>query len=137
MIQKNHVTAGLIFLNVVLIIDMLYVLFLGSLIWVYTLHELNNFHQVYSEQTPATRIAVQDMVSSSICLDDPYPTLFKFKCCGYFNNTDLVEIGGTFCATPTLASQSTSLCWSPITTHADITLNPIFSFVKTYTLCLS
>jgi len=112
-IQKNHVTAGLIFLNVILVIDMLYVLFLGSLIWVYTLHELNNFHQVYSEQTPATRIAVQDM----------------FKCCGYFNNADLVEIGGTFCATPTLASQTTSLCWSPITSHADITLNPIFSTI--------
>lgn len=63
-IQKNHVTVGLICLNVVLLLDMLYVLVLGSLIWVLTLHELVNFHQIYSEQTPAIRIAIQDMVSS-------------------------------------------------------------------------
>lgn len=112
-IQRNHITAGLVLLNWVLIIDMLYVLFLGSFIWVYTLHELNNFHQVFAAQTPATRIAIQDM----------------FHCCGYFNNADLVEIGGNFCANSTLVSQTQSLCWSPITSKADQTLNPIFSTI--------
>lgn len=112
-IQRNHFTAGLFFLNWVLILNMFYVLVLGTLIWFYTLHELNNFHQVYSEQTPATRIAFQDM----------------FKCCGYFNNTDLVEIGGTFCADSAFVTQTTSLCWAPITSAADNTLNPIFSTI--------
>jgi len=112
-IQRNHITMGLVILNWVLLIDMVYVLFLGSSVWVITLHELVNFHNVYSEQTPATRIAVQDM----------------FNCCGYFNGTDLVEIGGTFCANSTFASQTQSFCWSPITNAADTTLNPIFSTI--------
>lgn len=112
-IQRNHITMGLVFLNWVLIANMFYVLVLGSLIWVFTLHELDNFHQVYSQQTTVTRIAFQDM----------------FKCCGYFDNTDLVEIGGTFCADPTFVAQTKSFCWVPITSEADNTLNPIFSTI--------
>jgi len=112
-IQRNHVTMGLVFLNWSLIIDMAYLLALGTIIWVFTLHELVNFHKAYSEQTPAARIAIQDM----------------FHCCGYFNNTDLVEVGGTFCANSTFVSQSNSLCWSPITSKADSTLDPIFTTI--------
>jgi len=112
-IQRNHLNAGLFFLNWVLVVNMLYVLILGTLLWAFTLHELDNFHQVYSKQTPATRVAFQDM----------------FKCCGYFDNTDLVEIDGTFCANPTFVAQTKSFCWAPITSAADSTLNPIFSTV--------
>lgn len=67
-IQRNHRNAGLFFLNWVLIVNMLYVLVLGTLIWVFTLHELDNFHKVYSEQAPATRIAFQDMVRCKISI---------------------------------------------------------------------
>jgi len=109
-IQRNHITMGLVILNWTLLIDMIYVLFLGSSIWFYTLHELDNFYEAYADQTPQTRIAIQDM----------------FKCCGYFNSSDLVEIGGTACSNATSVFE-TQFCWSPITTAADNTLNPLFS----------
>jgi len=112
-IQRNHVNIGLVILNWTLLIDMAFVLFVGSSIWYFTLHELANFHQVYSEQTPEARTLVQDM----------------FKCCGYFNSTDLVEIGGTFCTDSTFVSQTNSFCWLPITNKADVTLNLVFTSI--------
>lgn len=61
-IQPNHVTMPLVILNWVLILDAVGVLSLGTFIWYYTLQERANFHQVFSLQTPAIRIAVQDSV---------------------------------------------------------------------------
>jgi len=111
-IQRNHITMGLVILNWTLLIDMAYVLFLGTSIWFFTLHELDNFHKAFSDQTPQARIAIQDM----------------FKCCGYFNSSDLVEIGGTTCANTTSVFE-TQFCWSPIVTAGDNTLDPLFSFI--------
>jgi len=112
-IQKNHVTIGLTVLNWLLIGNMVYVTVAGTVIWFFTLRERDNFRKIWSEQTPSTRIAVQDM----------------FQCCGYYNGTDLVEIGGTFCADPNFVAQTQSFCVTPITQRADNTLNPIFSTV--------
>jgi len=112
-IQKNHVTGGLALLNWLLIADMVYLTVSGTFIWFFTLRLRANFHTVFSEQTPSTKIAIQDM----------------FKCCGYFNATDLVEMGGTFCADPTFVAQTESFCVTPITQQADNTLNPVFSTV--------
>src|SRR5882757_6045862 len=94
---------GLVILNWTLLVDMVYVLFLGSSIWFYTLHELDNFHKAYSEQTPGARIAIQDMVSvHATYLLFTFSTNFQqFKCCGYFNSSDLVEIGGAACPNAT------------------------------------
>ncbi|KAF9792231.1 tetraspanin Pls1 family [Thelephora terrestris] len=112
-IQKNHITIGLALLNWILIVAMLYLTAAGSVIWFFTLRIRNNFHTRWSQQTPSTRIAIQDM----------------FKCCGYFNGTDLVEMGGTFCADPNFVAQTQSFCVTPITQEANDTLNPIFSTV--------
>jgi hypothetical protein len=112
-IQKNHITGGLVLLNWLLIADMAYLTVAGTVIWFFTLRLQNSFHTIWSEQTPSTRIVIQDF----------------FKCCGYFNATDLVEIGGTFCADPTFVAQTQSFCVTPITTEANNTLNPIFSTV--------
>jgi len=112
-IQRNHVTGGLVFLNWLLISNMVYLTIAGTYIWFFTLRERDNFRAVWSEQTSSTRIAIQDM----------------FKCCGYYNGTDLVEMGGTFCADPTFVAQTQSFCVTPITLKADNTLNPIFSTV--------
>jgi len=112
-IQKNHVTGGLVLLNWLLIANMVYLTIAGTVIWFFTLRLRENFRTVWSEQTPSTRIAIQDM----------------FKCCGYYNGTDLVEMGGTFCADPSFVAQTESFCVTPITLKADDTLNPMFSTV--------
>jgi hypothetical protein len=112
-IQKNHITGGLVLLNWLLIADMVFLTVAGTVIWFFTLRLRDNFHEVWSEQTPSTRIAIQDM----------------FKCCGYYNGTDLVEMGGTFCADPSFVAETKSFCVAPITLKANNTLNPIFSTV--------
>jgi hypothetical protein len=112
-IQKNHITGGLVLLNWLLIADMAYLTGAGTVIWFFTLRMQNGFHKIWSEQTPTTKLAIQDM----------------FKCCGYFNGTDMVEMGGTFCADPTFVAQTQSFCMTPITLKANDTLNPIFSTV--------
>jgi len=119
-IQKNHVTGGLVFLNWLLIGNMVYLTVAGTFIWFFTLRERDNFREIWSEQTPSTRIAIQDM----------------FKCCGYYNGTDLVEMGGTFCADPNFVAQTQSFCVAPITLKADNTLNPIFSTVYGFMIIL-
>jgi len=111
-VQRNHITIGLVILNWVLLVDMVYTLVLGTSIWFSTLTLLDTFHQVYSEQTPDARIAIQDM----------------FNCCGYFNSTDLLELGGTACPDTTTAFE-TQFCWTAITGAADRTLNPVFSTI--------
>jgi len=112
-IQRDHITSGLVFLNWLLIVAMVYLTAAGSVIWFFTLRLRNNFHTRWSQQTPSTRIAIQDM----------------FECCGYFNATDLVQMGGTFCADPDFVAQTQSFCVTPITQRANDTLNPIFSTV--------
>jgi len=119
-IQPNHVTIGLVALNWMLIADGVGILVIGTFVWFYTLQERANFHTVFSAQTPATRIAIQD----------------KLSCCGYFNSTDLVEIGGSFCQNQTFVEVTNNatgnFCVTPITAFADMTLNNIFSTIYGY-----
>jgi len=119
-VQPNHVTGGLVVLNWVLLCDAVVVLVVGTFIWMYTLQERANFHEVFAAQTAATRIAVQD----------------KLSCCGYFNSTDLVEIGGNFCQNQTFVEVTNNatgnFCVTPITAFADMTLNNIFSTIYGY-----
>jgi hypothetical protein len=115
-IQRNHVTIGLVLLNWVLISDAIIVLVVGSFVWFYTLRERAEYHVKYARLQPSQRIAVQDM----------------FSCCGYFNASDLVEIGGNFCQNSTFVNSlnptvTNNFCVSPVTHHVDVSLNDVFS----------
>jgi len=115
-IQRNHVTMGLIVLNWVLIADAVIVLVIGSFVWFYTLRERSEFHVKWAELQSSQRIAIQD----------------QFQCCGYFTASDLVEIGGNFCQNSTFANAlnttvSSNFCVTPVTAFADVSLNHVFS----------
>ncbi|KAF9475660.1 tetraspanin Pls1 family [Pholiota conissans] len=117
-IQRNHVTIGLVILNYILVADVFFVGIIGSFVWFYTLRERNNFHSAWSEATPATRIFLQD----------------HFKCCGYFNGTDLAEVGGAFCTSQDFinnlnATVTSNFCVTGVTGFADYTLNNIFTSI--------
>ncbi|KAH9079234.1 tetraspanin Pls1 family [Lactarius deliciosus] len=115
-IQRNHVTVGLVVLNWVLIADAIIVLVIGSIVWFFTLRERSEFHTEYAKLQPSQRITLQD----------------QFSCCGYFNATDLIEIGGRFCQSSAFANAlnttvASNFCVSPITSHVDVSLNHVFS----------
>ncbi|KLO14897.1 tetraspanin Pls1 family [Schizopora paradoxa] len=119
-VQPNHVLGGLYLLNWVLIIDGIFILVIGTFVWFYTLQERANYHEVFSTLSTQTRIAIQD----------------QLKCCGYFNSSDLSEVGGTFCANQTFIdvtnNATENFCVTPITAFADMTLNNIFSTIYGY-----
>jgi len=115
-IQRNHVTIGLIILNWVLMADAVMVLVVGTFVWFYTLRERAEFHVRYAKLQPSQRITIQD----------------QFSCCGYFNASDLLEIGGSFCQNSTFANSlnttiTNNFCVTPITNEADTSLNQVFS----------
>jgi hypothetical protein len=117
-IQRNHVTIGLILLNYALLVDAIGILVIGTFIWFSTLQERANFHKFWVDASPTSRIALQD----------------KFQCCGYFNGTDLAEVGGSFCQSVDFisglaSSMSSNFCVLPITNFADMTLNNVFSTI--------
>ncbi|KZP23709.1 tetraspanin Pls1 family [Athelia psychrophila] len=112
-LQRNQVTFGLILLNWMLVLDALVVLVVGTFIWFFTLAEENNFHARFSEQSAANRIGIQD----------------KLNCCGYFNLTDLVEIGGNACSSQEAVTALNTTCVLPIITFADTTLNDTFTTI--------
>jgi hypothetical protein len=121
-VQRNHVTIGLVILNYLLILCAIGIIIIGTFVWVYTLRERDNFHEVYTQIPASTRVFIQD----------------KFSCCGYFSGSDLVE-PSNFC-NPTQISFISSLdpsdvnnsqfyCVTPVTKFADMTLNNIFTTV--------
>jgi len=127
-VQRNHVTIGLVILNYTLLIDALGIVIIGTFVWMFTLEERANFHKLWAEATPAVRLALQD----------------EFKCCGYFNGTDLAEVGGSFCVSQEFISNLSTdvlsnFCVTPVTGFADFTLNNIFTTIYGYmaiVLCL-
>jgi len=117
-VQKNHVTIGLVILNYVLLIDAIGIVIIGTFVWFFTLKERANFHELWLATTPQTRLHLQD----------------QLKCCGYFAGNDSVEIGGTFCSTQDVVDAlpsniTTNFCVTPITNFADMTLNNVFTTV--------
>ncbi|GLB35154.1 putative tetraspanin [Lyophyllum shimeji] len=117
-VQKNHVTIGLVVLNYTLLVDAIGIVVIGTFIWFFTLQERNNFHVRWQDASRDTRIKLQD----------------QLKCCGYFNGTDLAEIGGGFCQSQEFVaalntSVLTNFCVQPITNYADMTLNNVFTYV--------
>jgi len=110
-IQPNHVTLGFVILNWTLVLNSIVTVAVGTFIWFFTLKERNNYHVVYSKQTPAVMQGIQDLL----------------QCCGYFNSTDLVVAAG-ICQVPATAA-TIQPCVGPITNSADYTLNNIFSSI--------
>lgn len=127
-VQRNHITIGLVILNSTLLIDAIGIIIIGTFVWFYTLRERANFHVLWAEASRETRITLQD----------------QLKCCGYFNATDLAEVGGNFCQTQDFitglaANISSNFCVTPITAFADMTLNNAFTTVYGFmaiVLCL-
>lgn len=106
-------TLGLKILNWVLLVNILIILFMGTYIWIFTLHERNNYHAVFGQQSNQTKILIQDML----------------KCCGYFNAADEVAFGGATCPTQAAATALNNFCVTPITKFTDSTLNNVFSTI--------
>jgi hypothetical protein len=116
--QRNHRTVGLVILNYALLLDAMGIIVIGTFVWWYTLQERANYHQLWLQASSTTRITLQD----------------KFQCCGYFNGSDLAEIGGEFCVSQVFvdslaAADLSRFCVTPITSFADSTLNAIFTTV--------
>jgi hypothetical protein len=70
-VQRNHVTIGLVILNYTLLADAIGIVIIGSFVWFYTLRERANFHVMWAEATPAVRITIQDHVR--LCPASTYP----------------------------------------------------------------
>ncbi|RXW24924.1 hypothetical protein EST38_g937 [Candolleomyces aberdarensis] len=121
-VQRNHVIFPLEILNWALLIDSIGIVVIGTFVWFYTLRQRANFYDLWKVASREDKLFLQDM----------------FKCCGYFNGTDLPEIGGAFCtsveaiAALPVDEAETSFCVSHITGFADSTLNNIFTTVYGY-----
>lgn len=61
-VQKNHVTVGLVILNWVLIMDAIAVIVIGSFIWFYSLQQRNNYFKVFQAAGDSVRSQIQDKV---------------------------------------------------------------------------
>ena len=127
-VQRSHVTIGLVILNWMLIIDSIVLLAVASTFWFFSLHERENFFKRYAAIGDDARVVLQD----------------KFQCCGYFNATDAVTIrAGTFCSSEefvTVTNNATeNFCVGPITGEADVILNNTFTTIYGFmaiTVCL-
>ena len=58
----------------------------------------------------------------------------QFSCCGYFNASDLIAIGGNFCTSQEKADQLNTtvlknFCVTPVTAYSDVSLNDVFTCV--------
>jgi len=126
-VQRSHITIGLVILNYALLIDSLLILIVGTVFWFPTLQMRANFRQLWVQLTPEFRRTLQD----------------QLQCCGYFNGTDTAEIGG-FCQSQEFinnlnATVETNFCVAPITAFADGLATNVFTTIYAYmaiTICL-
>jgi hypothetical protein len=126
-VQRNHITLGLVILNYALIIDALGITVIGSSIWFFTLQLRANLRTLWVQATPTVRQTLQD----------------QFQCCGYFNGSDTAEIAGYCQSTEFVnglnASVVENFCVTPISRFANMTLNNIFTTIYGFmaiVLCL-
>jgi hypothetical protein len=117
----------LVILNWVLILDALGIIVIGSFVWFFTLKERNNFHEAFSQQSTQNMIAIQDQVRPANILRVTVTDSLQLKCCGYFNTSDLLTVGGNVCTSQAASNQLNTTCVGPITSFADTTLNDIFT----------
>jgi len=119
-VQRNHVTGGLVALNWALIADSIVVLVVGSRLWFASLRQRAEFHTAWVNLPPDSRLFIQN----------------TFKCCGYFMANDTIEIGG-YCSSQQFAnSLNTSVlsnfCVTPVTERTDYTLENTFTSIYSF-----
>lgn len=61
-VQKSHVTIGLVILNYALLVDAIGIVIIGTYVWFFTLQERANFHHLWLQASSQTRITLQDQV---------------------------------------------------------------------------
>jgi len=110
-LQRDHVTVGLVITNWALIFDAIAIVVVGCIMWFYTLTPTANYLKVWQAASPATRQALQDTLS----------------CCGYRQSTEL-GVNAGFCA-DTVFAVTQSGCASKILPLADSTLNHVFTSI--------
>lgn len=116
-VQRNHITIGLVITNYALLVDAIGIVIIGTFVWFFTLQERANYSALWNAATPDVRKQLQD----------------KLHCCGYFSGNDSAEISN-FCSSPDFinrlnATDINNFCVTPITNFADTTLNDIFTTV--------
>jgi len=114
-VQRNHVTIGLVILNWLLIFDTVFTLIFASVLWFRTLQEQDGFQRVWIAAPAQARLALQD----------------QWKCCGYLNGTN-IEIGGTVCSTFEVAN-ATIGCMTQFINQADTLLEETFTTIWGFT----
>lgn len=67
-VQKSHVTIGLVILNYALLLDAIGIVIIGTFVWFFTLQERSNFHRLWLQASPQTRTMLQDQVCHSFHL---------------------------------------------------------------------
>jgi len=115
-IQRNHVVLPLQLFKGLLFLDGVAIFAVGTSIWFFTLTFRNGYHEVLEKASQETILELQNAL----------------QCCGYFNSSDLVVIGG-FCANETFVqgtiNATQNFCVTALTNEADDTLTNIFSSV--------
>jgi hypothetical protein len=114
-VQRNHVTIGLVVLNWLLILDTAFTVIFASVLWFRTLQEESNFEKVWIAAPSQTRLTLQD----------------EWNCCGYRNSTNM-EIGGAVCSTFQVANATVG-CMNQFTSQADFLLDETFTTIYGFT----
>lgn len=120
-VQRNHITMGFVILNWLLLVDCIVVIVVGTMIWFFSLRQRSGISAKWNALSTADKITLQD----------------QLKCCGFFNGTDNVAIGGTFCSSQDAvnklaANVTTNFCVSPVVTFTDYTLENVFTTIYGY-----
>ena len=66
-VQKNHVTGGLVILNWLLVVDAIVILIVGTVLWFFSLQQRANYLTVFQAASPTVRIEIQDKVRYPRC----------------------------------------------------------------------
>jgi hypothetical protein len=62
-VQPNHVTIGLVITNYVLLVDVIGILVIGTFVWFFTLHERDNYSDLWHAASSDVRRTLQDKVN--------------------------------------------------------------------------
>ncbi|KAF7311622.1 hypothetical protein MKEN_01065400 [Mycena kentingensis (nom. inval.)] len=119
-VQRNHITIGFVILNWLLLIDSIIVVTIGTMIWFFSLRQRDGISAKWNALSFEDKITLQD----------------QLKCCGFFNATDNVAVGGSFCTQENIATLmpnvTTNFCVSPVVTYTDYTLENVFTTIYGY-----
>jgi len=119
-IQKNHVVLPLNLFKGLLFLDGVAIFAVGSFVWFFTLSYRNGYHEILEQ------LLKQGQNQTIIDLQN------ALQCCGYFNSSDLVVIGG-FCANETFVTVTNNatqnFCVTALTDDANYALTNIFTSV--------